>query len=276
VGFRTILVHLDGQPQGAAALQFAAGLARRFDAHLAAVFACDASPLMASALDPAAAMVLEYEADAERALMADACAQVTSAAAANGLPIEWRTTSGDAAGNLIRQARYADVLVMTRQDPELFAGTGPALAARVVLGAGRPVLLLPGQGEFPDCGASTLLGWNAGRESARAAADALPFLRAAREVHVASFTADAERIGGGPPRADVGLWLARHAVRATVHERRAEAADVGRQLWSLAASLGSDLVVLGAYGHSRAYEMVLGGATRTTLRQMAVPVLMSH
>jgi nucleotide-binding universal stress UspA family protein len=91
-----------------------------------------------------------------------------------------------------------------------------------------------------------------------------------------SFNPDGDSKWGEIAGADIGLWLARHDVRVTVHERRLPDIDVGNQLLSLAADFGTDLVVMGAYGHSRTYEMVLGGVTRTILASMTVPVLMSH
>jgi nucleotide-binding universal stress UspA family protein len=146
----------------------------------------------------------------------------------------------------------------------------------VVMGAGRPVLLIPYAGTFERCGESVLISWNASREAARAVADALPLLKRAREVNIVSFNPAEGGDWGEIPGADIGLWLARHDVRVTVHQCRSKEIDIGNQLLSRAADFGSDLIVMGAYGHSRAYELMLGGVTRTLLRSMTVPVLMSH
>jgi nucleotide-binding universal stress UspA family protein len=78
------------------------------------------------------------------------------------------------------------------------------------------------------------------------------------------------------PGADIGLYLARHGIKVTVSQQTAEDVDVGNQLLSRAADLDSDLIVMGAYGQPRMKELVLGGATRTILESMTVPVLMSH
>jgi nucleotide-binding universal stress UspA family protein len=273
---QTILVHLDGRARGAETLKVANRIARIFNSHVATVFATQPPLLVASAMDPAAAVVLEYQAEAELALQSAAKAQVAAAESLSDLAIEWRVTSFNTIGNVALHARHADLLVMNQEDPDLSPGTGPSIPAGVIMRAGRPVLLVPYAGSFKTCGDSVLIAWNASRESARAAADALPFLKAAREVHVVSFNPESESDWGEVPGADIGLWLARHNVRVTVHQRRSRDVDVGNQLLSLAADLGTDLVVMGAYGHSRAYEMVLGGATRTILGSMTVPVLMSH
>jgi nucleotide-binding universal stress UspA family protein len=81
---------------------------------------------------------------------------------------------------------------------------------------------------------------------------------------------------GDVPGADIGLYLSRHGVKVTVSQFQADDVDVGNQLLSRAADLDSDLIVMGAYGHSRMSELILGGVTRTLLESMTVPVLMSH
>ncbi len=276
MSYQTILVRLDGRTRGAETLKIACRMARDFDAHLAAVFASQLPLLAASAVDPAAVAVLDYQAEAELTLQNQARAQVTAAEAASGLAIEWRMVTFNINNNVALHARHADLLIMNQEDPDLVWGIGPSIPASVIMGAGRPVLLLPYIGTFDTCGDSVLIAWNASRESARAIADALPFLTRAREVNVVSFNPGNDSDWGEIPGADIGLWLARHGVRATVHERRSGDVDVGNQMLSLATDLGSDLIVMGAYGHSRAYEMVLGGMTRTILRSMTIPVLMSH
>ena len=120
-----------------------------------------------------------------------------------------------------------------------------------------------------------LLAWNATREATRAATDALPFLQAADEVWVV-MVKPSSASHGELPGADVGAYLARHGVRVKVEAIEGAEVDAGNQLLSRAADRSSDLIVMGAYAHSRFSEMVLGGATRTMLESMTVPVLMSH
>jgi nucleotide-binding universal stress UspA family protein len=105
--------------------------------------------------------------------------------------------------------------------------------------------------------------------------DALPLLQLATKVTVLSIGADRgaeSRMPGG----DIAVHLARHGVAAEPDWTLGLDITVGDLLLSRAADLGSDLIVMGAYGHSRLREMVLGGATRHMLQQMTVPVLMSH
>jgi nucleotide-binding universal stress UspA family protein len=121
------------------------------------------------------------------------------------------------------------------------------------------------------------VAWNAGREAARAVTDALPLLTRADAVHVVAFNPDKGGADhGDTPGADIGLYLARHGVKVSVAQQQNEELAVGEQILSRAADLSVDLIVMGAYGHSRVRELMLGGATRTLLDSMTVPVLMSH
>jgi nucleotide-binding universal stress UspA family protein len=122
-----------------------------------------------------------------------------------------------------------------------------------------------------------MVAWNASREAARAIGDAMPLLERAKAVTVASVNARPDARGHGEdPGADIGAHLARHGVRVDVTRLEARDIDVPNAILSHLADAGSDLLVMGCYGHSRLREMVLGGVTRTILREMTVPVLMAH
>jgi nucleotide-binding universal stress UspA family protein len=137
--------------------------------------------------------------------------------------------------------------------------------------------VVPHVGTNKPPGKVVMLCWNASRESARAASDALPFLKTASEVIVLVVDPQVSPEGhGAEPGADVATWLARHGIKVTVQRDVAADADVGNVILSRAADHGVDLIVMGVYGHSRLREMVLGGVSRTLLSSMTVPVLMSH
>jgi nucleotide-binding universal stress UspA family protein len=142
---------------------------------------------------------------------------------------------------------------------------------------GRPVLVVPQIGAPSTVGKTVMLCWNASRESARAAADALPFLQAAEKVVILIVDPEVSADGHGQePGADVAIWLARHGVKVTVQRDIAADAQIGEIILSRAADHGADLIVMGIYGHSRLREIVLGGVSRTMLSSMTVPGLMSH
>jgi nucleotide-binding universal stress UspA family protein len=197
----------------------------------------------------------------------------------SGVRTEWRVSAQDALAAVRLHARYADLLVVGQPLPagDDTDGLLRGFAEELVLTVGRPVLLVPYAGRFPEVGDRVLLAWNAGREAARAVTDALPLLTRAGDVQVVVFDPDrGTGDHGEEPGADIGLYLARHGVKVTIARQVGTGLNVGEQILSRAADISADLIVMGAYGHSRTRELILGGATRTLLESMTVPVLMSH
>jgi nucleotide-binding universal stress UspA family protein len=152
-----------------------------------------------------------------------------------------------------------------------------AVTVTTVMTSGRPVLAIPFAGDFPTLGERVLVAWNASREAARAVNDALPLMAAAKQVTVLAINPQ-RGIGrqGDVPAADIALHLARHGVKAEAAHTVANDISDGEALLSYAADVGADLIVSGAYGHSRARELVFGGVTRTLIAEMTAPVLLSH
>ncbi len=277
MSYKTILVHLDAAKSLATRLDLALQVARKFDAHLVGLYALTVVPTPSYAIAEAgelAAANRKASAELEQRARATWDAAVRRA---GWQKTEWRSSADDALATVTLHARYADLIVVGQKEPGDASGVSGEFAHRLPLAAGRPVLFVPYASEKRPVGERVIVAWDAGRESARAVVDALPFLAAAREVKIATFNAG--RAGdrhGEAPGADVGLFLARHDVKVSVARFQSENRDIGNQLLSRAADLGSDLIVMGAYGHSRLAELVLGGATRTILESMTVPVLMSH
>jgi nucleotide-binding universal stress UspA family protein len=203
--------------------------------------------------------------------------QFREAAARHGdAGAEWRASDADAAAAVCLSARYADLVVAAQPEPQ-DAPEARLLADELAFSAGRPVLFVPYAGRFAAAGKRVLIAWDGGREAARAVSDALPFLKRAEAVEVAVFDPErGRRNHGEQPGADIGLYLARHGVKVSAHRQSGAGFDVGAQILSRAADTSADLIVIGAYGHSRMRELVLGGVTRTMLESMTVPVLMSH
>jgi nucleotide-binding universal stress UspA family protein len=276
--YKTLLVHVDGGARGPVRIDVAARLARRFDAHLIGLHALTVVKLpgYARVAMEGGAGIEEFQAKAATEAARQAQQVFTRGVNAVGLSkTEWRASRGDAAEVAPLHARYADLVVIGQPNPSDESGVEPELAERLVLAAGRPVVVVPYAGTFAEIGKRVMVAWNAGREATRALTDAIPMLREAKEVHVIAFNP----VGaphGEVPGADIGLYLARHGIKVNVSQQTAEDVDVGNQLLSRAADLDVDLIVMGAYGHSRMKELVLGGVTRTIFESMTVPVLMSH
>jgi nucleotide-binding universal stress UspA family protein len=191
----------------------------------------------------------------------------------------WRLVEGNLPATVALHARYADLTVLGQANPyDPQAGrSDDATVVTTVMSSGRPVLVVPFAGEFPTLAEHVLVAWNASREAARAVNDALPLLERAKMVTVLAIN-PRHGIGGhgDVPAADIALHLARHGVRAEASHTVARDIPDGEALLSYAADIGADLIVAGAYGHSRAREMVFGGVTRTLLAEMTVPVFLSH
>jgi nucleotide-binding universal stress UspA family protein len=259
-------------------LGLAVELARRFGARLVGSYVQQPFdiPAFFDGTMPTADLYASYEA-AAKADQEAARAAFDMAAKGSELSTEWRVANGYPENELAIQARYADLLVLGQADPEAESPTPSDLPEAVALSTGRPALVVPHIGVQATPGKSVMLCWNASRESARAASDALPFLVAAEKVTVLVVDGRATPGGhGAEPGADVARWLASHGVKATVQRDVASDADVGSVILSRAADHAIDLIVMGIYGHSRLREMVLGGASRTLLSSMTVPVLMAH
>ncbi len=270
--YKTILVHLDETPRRSERLQLAAALAARFDAHLVGLFALGAARIPSYALAEAGPIMRDIEERRRSEAARAAEAEFRSAEKRGGGKSEWRISTDDAAAAVRLSARYADLVVLGQPQPG--DALGRAIAEEVILASGRPVLMVPYAGRFPDTGKRALVAWNASREAARAVTDALPLLARAQSVEVVAFGDVGDH--GPVPGADLALFLARHGVKATAARQSAPGVDIGSQILSRAADSDADLIVMGAYGHSRVREMALGGATRSLLDAMTVPVLMAH
>jgi len=181
-----------------------------------------------------------------------------------------------------RRARTVDITVV----PQIGAGerledAPGSLAERLVMESGRPVIVVPQAGRFSTVGRRVLVAWNRSRESARAVADAMPLLERAEEVWVLTIdeTRSARGVGRGnndDRAAQAVEYLALHGIKAKPCHDIVGDITAGDILLSRVSDMGIDLLVLGAYGHSRLRESMLGGVTREILQHMTVPTLMSH
>lgn len=276
-GYKTLLVHFDTTPRAEVRLRLAARLAADFEAHLQVSYSVlspmYAEPFMADGGAYLSQELVKLQARRDREV------REHFEKIASSLPVkaEWLVGEGDPVGAMLQHSRYADLMVVGQHIVGQSNDTTPEFVPRLVLGAACPVLVVPYAGSHAEVGHRPMLAWNASRESARAAHAALPLLQRAEAVQVVSFDARPGQGGHGDlPGADVATWLSRHGVKATTSTTRAHDVDAGNQILSRAADDNADLIVMGGYGHSRAFEFVMGGATRTVLQAMTVPVLFAH
>ncbi|SFC26026.1 Universal stress protein family protein [Polaromonas sp. OV174] len=269
---KSILLHLDSSARAAERIKVASQLADAFEAEVTCLpFTMSALARYPFALEGAAetmAVILEMDKECRDKAFA------TFVAAGAGSPrLKWTEPLSDAPWGYARRSLYFDLMILGQRDADdPAAGELPAdFLPSLLVESGRPALILPSTGLIAPIGRTVLVAWKETREAARAVSAALPWLHGADRVHVVCYGESAD----ASLHALQG-YLALQGVSAVLHPGGSEQDDAGNYLLSMAADLGADLLVMGCYGHSRAREWVLGGATRTILQSMTLPVLMSH
>ncbi len=279
MSYRTVLVHVDSSRRAPVRIAIAADIARTHAAHLvgAAMTGISRYVFDSGAFNPKDP-TFSHHLDHLRRHAHEGLARFDALAKGAGVDqIEARVVDDDAAGGIALQARYADLTVIGQFDPsESVPGLMSDFPEYVILHSGRPVLVVPHAGSFGGSFRKAVIAWDGGMAASRAISGALPLLTAADAVDILVFNPEADRDAHGEqPGADLALFLARHGVNANVHAHRSDI-DTGNAMLSATADLGADLLVMGAYGHARLRELVMGGVTRTVLASMTVPVLMAH
>jgi nucleotide-binding universal stress UspA family protein len=188
---------------------------------------------------------------------------------------DWHCGETDMTEGVVALARLHDLVVMGQPDPEALPnGLRPG---EVALAAGTPALIVPYAGHFTDIGRHILVAWNGTREATRALHDAMFLIDGAEAVTVLEIDPPDDEDGNPELRAaHVVAALKRRGVTAKAETAISDGTPVADVILSMAADCTADLVVMGAWGHSRLREFVFGGASRGILQEMTVPVLMSH
>ena len=278
--YKTIILHADASRNAATRMQLAALIAEQQQAHLVCSAMTGISRYVYGRREPPPHGAVR--ADLAQLVTARARKVLLEHARLAGIhgiaSYEERLVSDDAYGGLVLQSRYADLLIIGQADRDDPA-TGAALQdlpEYVILNGCCPVLVVPFAGHFTAIGKTVLAAWDGSLHAARAIRHALPLLVNAERVLV---TMVDPVIGGDEhgeePGADLAQHLARHGVRVEVQSVASEG-DVGEALMAAADRVQADMMVMGAYGHSRLHEIMLGGATRTILAMATLPVLLSR
>jgi nucleotide-binding universal stress UspA family protein len=274
---KDIIVNLSVAEGGDFAGDYAVSVAGALDAHLAGVaFVYD--PLVpvggTGYIPPDVIEAQRHEREAAAKAAIDRFAAATARA---GVAAESRTLSASFAGagdHFGRVARRFDLAIVAQAEPETSAGE-EMIAESTLFDSGRPMIMVPYIQKAPLKLDRVMVCWDGSRSAARAIGDAMPLLERAGLVEVV-IIANERGKEDEIPGADMGQHLARHGLKVVVKRTTAGDIDVADALLSHAADSSADFIVMGGYGHSRLREFVLGGVTRSILRSMTAPVLMSH
>jgi nucleotide-binding universal stress UspA family protein len=275
MAYKTILVHLNDERRVAGLIDAANSIGQRFEAHIVAIYVMPPIPAygptaFGAGYIEAGLRTFRNEADRVRKAFEDA---------SRGRPVtsEWHLVEpGErtVADCVVQWGRCSDLIIVGQRDRSFDFSSVLDVPERLIIESGRPVLVVPNAGRFPTIGDRITVAWNMGREASRAAFDALPLLTQAERVRVVS--ASPKRGDRDLPGAELAQTLARHGVKCEVAPLDTAGIGIGDALLSGLSDDSADLLVMGAWGHSRMRELVFGGVTRHILEHMTVPVLMSH
>ena len=271
-----ILAHLDDGQSCRRRLELCSRLAQDYDAHLTALYIGRFLTENVLVDAPPSGKLIEALEEEQQRRTAAAHKMFESVTGNLGSRREFRQEDGDAVHWLSLHGRYADLIVVNQPDEIDIAITAGGIPGALALSSGRPVLVIPRTGADDLSPARIMVAWNGSRESARAVADALPFLQRAEEVEVVTISEQGGTADRGQNLRNLCRRLGLHGVKAEAVDLPPSEIGVSETLLSCAAAQGADLIVLGAYGRSRFRELVLGGVTRHFLAHSAVPLLLSH
>lgn len=279
MSYKTILIHLNDPRRAERLVAAALSVAGDDKVHLVGLHLSPGLAAVSPLAVPYAGDVVEVSFAEERDTAAKVEELFHRATAGQPVVAEWRPVemvAGDLAEVVVRHGRCADLLIASQTDPDWDFSPALDFPERLAVAAGRPVLVIPNAGTTPEIGRSVLVAWNGSREAARAVFDAMPLLQRARKVRVVGLSEPTRGKGVREPDLGLAATLARHGVAAEAVQSVARGEDVGEVLLSRLAECDADLLVMGAWGHSRLHELVFGGVTRHIARHMTVPTLLSH
>ncbi len=261
--YSTLMVHLELGRSNAALLQAAVDFARRFDSEVIGIAGCQ--PMQMYYAEGYGGDIVEQEQKGIDEEIKAAEAEFRSALSSKVQHVAWRSTArfGPVLEFLAHEARAADLVLTGVARGDAFDSSRAVNTGNLVLQVGRPVLIVPLAARELRLN-QVLVGWKDTRESRRAIADALPLLKQAARVTLGTIAQEEDLGIAREGLADVARWLARHGIEAE-QVASPTIGDDANALWALAQDLGADLIVAGAYGHSRLREWVLGGVTKNLL-----------
>jgi nucleotide-binding universal stress UspA family protein len=274
-GYKDIMVHLDGTPEDENRLAHTEALAGVFSAHLTGVYT-NRLPDIAVYSSPVSMMAyveLENQLRADGEIVRKRLAQRFQQLGVSNelrkieaMPTEMRRA-------VATEARWADLFVTSC--PRGVAGKWSSVVEEALFAGGHGVLLIPEGVKLREAIRTIVIGWVDAPEAARAVAEALPLLRLATSTHVVCVDESAPSVAA-IELSDIAAHLVRHGVTTNVSSISDAPYDAAAAILAEASRVSADLIVTGAYGHSRLREWIFGGATHDLIAQSEIPLLMAH
>lgn len=275
MALKNLLVHVGDDKLSDARITAACTMARNSDADVTGLYVRPYPVVIPAAPIGGAVPVIEGLSEAFEKACDEAQERFSKITEREGVQGNWHEDDGDAAERIALHARYADLSVIGQWSPDDTPDRLPRdLAALVALSSGRPVMMLPYAGDHSLAFKRVMLCWNGTRESARAAHDMLAVMP--EGTHVDVLCVDPDDAGERDPGADIARLLASHGLEVDAHRMSSGDISVSDTILSASSDFGSDLIVMGAYGHARFQEIAFGGATRDIMQAAPVPLLLSH
>lgn len=274
---KDILVVVEGQPPRLGSIRVAAQLAKSCRARIMVAVADQRLALSPLGLYAAGQVFAEELEEQKRQLTEEIHRQIAALMSPMVEDVQWNFLRDRSPGTLAQLSFSADLVVATLGSDDGDDHIRFNNLAHFVTQSGRPFLVLPTLFDSGPIGRRVTIGWDGGRESSRAVHDALPILRRADSVELTIVAAAKAEPAGAAPGQSIVDHLARHGVPASI---RLVSTDIGHgvdgALLAAAEDHQADLMIMGAFGASRLREMLLGGVTKSVLRQTRIPVFLSH
>jgi nucleotide-binding universal stress UspA family protein len=278
MGLNDIVVYVDGADAAKARMQFAVAFAKEHGAHVVGVAFAPTALLPLYGADIGLADMSEVL-ESVKSQSANALEAFKACAKAAGVRCEARLMQGmseEFPHDFAHAARHVDLAILGQpRDADPLIGQY-ALVERCIFASGRPVIIVPAAPERPAPQGTIVAAWDGSAEAARAINDALTFLKPASRVVLLVGLVGADGEAKAPETDHMLTHLKRHGVLAEQMRVKTGEGDVGRVLLSTAKELNADLMVMGAFHHSRWREFILGGVTLTMLEEATIPLFMAH
>lgn len=278
---KDILVHLDDSEECGHRIYTAISLAKKHDAHILGVALKIKSTIADYIGEALPSGFQEAQREAVEQAARNALGRFETDAKEAGVSYETTTIERSAAkapAALAFHARHSDLTILAQTNYDKGgASFNTALYEAALFESGRPIYLVPYVGKKQQPVKTAVVAWDGGAKSARAVNDAIPLLQDREETIILVINAE-EREGahGQKPGADIASHLARYGIKTRIERETIRDIDIDKAILNFLADSGADLLVMGAYGHSRLREKAFGGVTQNILKEMTAPVLMSN